>query len=804
MGIFDFVSDVFDFVGDVFGEVVSWFVDIPEPPNYEDNYRGVLLNKQSNLAQIPVVYGQRQVGGTRVFVETSGTDNEYLYICLVLCEGEIQAIGDIYINDILSTDSRFSGLVSIDKKLGSDAQAVSSVLLNAPSWTSDHTLKGVAYLGMRFKWNRDVFGSIPEVKAVVQGRKCYIPWTTGTEYTTNPAICMLDYMTNSRYGKGLSLNDIDLDSFETAADICDGQVVEYTGGGYVDLFSCNAVIDTSKNIIENVKVLLSGMQGLLTYSQGKYKLIVENQGTASYAFTEDNILGGITINGEKKRDRFNRVIATFANPEKNWQQDQIEYPEAGSATYTTLLAEDNGFELEKRAALETVTNVYQARNLAYTILYKSRNGIRASFLATVDALQLEVGDIVSVTHSSPGWSAKPFRITGLSLQPDGNVGVTLQEHQNSVYVWNEGDEVPVYADTNLPDPFQVTAVDVNTVSVASSEAINDNGSSTQRFLVSWTEPSDEFITEYVVQYKESSSASWNGEVKTDSSPIYISGIQSGVAYNVRVKALNAIGVSSVWATLASAVTAANLTTEAGGGNVTYYQNTAPTGDITEGDLWFDTDDDNKPYRWNGSSWISVRDGGIAQAISDAAGAQATADGKVTTFYQNSAPTADGIGDLWIDTDDNNKLYRWSGSAWINVQDGQIATAISDAATAQATADGKIVTFYQTGAPSGASVGDIWFDTDDSNKVYRYNGSSWVAASGTLFGKDEVSENEINLTNDKLADITTDLGTINAGTVNVGSGGVNIRSASSGSRIQITANRLEVYDGTTLRVRIGEL
>jgi hypothetical protein len=434
-------------------------------------------------------------------------------------------------------------------------------------------------------------------------------------------------------------------------------------------------------------------------------------------------------------------------------------------------------------------------------------------LATVDALQLEVGDIVSVTHSSPGWSAKPFRITGLSLQPDGNVGVTLQEHQNSVYVWNEGDEVPVYADTTLPDPFQVTAVDVNTVSVASSEAINDNGSSTQRFLVSWTEPSDEFITEYVVQYKESSSASWNGEVKTDSSPIYISGIQSGVAYNVRVKALNAIGVSSAWATLASAVTAANLTTEAGGGNVTYYQNTAPTGDITEGDLWFDTDDDNKPYRWNGSSWISVRDGGIAQAISDAAGAQATADGKVTTFYQNSAPTADGIGDLWIDTDDNNKLYRWSGSAWINVQDGQIATAISDAATAQATADGKIVTFYQTGAPSGASVGDIWFDTDDSNKVYRYNGSSWVAASGTLFGKDEVSENEINLTNDKLADITTDLGAITAGSLNIGSGKFvvdssgtcTIKSAASGERLEITNDTIKVYDSAgTLRVLIGDL
>ena len=80
MGIFDFVSDAFDFVGDVFGEVISWFVEIPEPPTYEDNYRGTLLNKQSNLAQIPVIYGRRKIGGTRVFVETSGTDNEYLYL----------------------------------------------------------------------------------------------------------------------------------------------------------------------------------------------------------------------------------------------------------------------------------------------------------------------------------------------------------------------------------------------------------------------------------------------------------------------------------------------------------------------------------------------------------------------------------------------------------------------------------------------------------------------------------------------------------------------------------------------------
>ena len=58
-----------------------------------DNFeKGILLNKQSNDASIPVIYGERLVGGTRVFVETSGTDNQYLYIALVLCEGEIEDI----------------------------------------------------------------------------------------------------------------------------------------------------------------------------------------------------------------------------------------------------------------------------------------------------------------------------------------------------------------------------------------------------------------------------------------------------------------------------------------------------------------------------------------------------------------------------------------------------------------------------------------------------------------------------------------------------------------------------------------
>lgn len=115
------------------------------------------------------------------------------------------------------------------------------------------------------------------------------------------------------------------------------------------------------------------------------------------------------------------------------------------------------------------------------------------------------------------------------------------------------------------------------------------------------------------------------------------------------------------------------------------------------------------------------------AISDA---EAAADGKIVSFFQTSAPTAQGVGDIWFDTDDGNKMYRWNGSSWGAAQDTLITTAISDAADAQATADGKVNTFFQDSAPTPEAVGDLWFETDANNAVWRWNGSSWVLAADT--------------------------------------------------------------------------
>lgn len=249
------VKSVVNVFTSVVGEVISWFIPIPDQPNLDNEARGALVNKQSNIESIPVIYGQRRVGGTIVFVETSGTNNTYLYLCLILCEGEVEEIGDIYIDDVLlDASSRHNSYVSIDKKLGTDAQTVSTILNEAPSWGSTDTLNGIAYLGVKLTYNQDVFNGIPTINAIVKGRKVYDPRSSTTVYSNNPALCLRDYLVNDRYGKGLPSSVIDDASFILAANDCDVDVDSYDGGPSVKAFSCNAVLLTNNSLFNNVKL----------------------------------------------------------------------------------------------------------------------------------------------------------------------------------------------------------------------------------------------------------------------------------------------------------------------------------------------------------------------------------------------------------------------------------------------------------------------------------------------------------------------------------------------------------------------
>jgi hypothetical protein len=65
------------------------------------------------------------------------------------------------------------------------------------------------------------------------------------------------------------------------------------------------------------------------------------------------------------------------------------------------------------------------------------------------------------------------------------------------------------------------------------------------------------------------------------------------------------------------------------------------------------------------------------ANTNAGNALTAANSKIKSYYQNDAPTGGTYvtGDLWFDLNDQNKAYRWDGSSWVSVQDTKITNAL---------------------------------------------------------------------------------------------------------------------------------
>lgn len=173
----------------------------------------------------------------------------------------------------------------------------------------------------------------------------------------------------------------------------------------------------------------------------------------------------------------------------------------------------------------------------------------------------------------------------------------------------------------------------------------------------------------------------------------------------------------------SAVTARRVTAlyAAFGGITPVYESPNPPAEPLEVDaLWVDTDDNYAVYRWDGAAWVPHTAGYHSQtqaAISDEALARSTADDALTSqvntalsianskaqiFRQPTEPPTNAPnlseGDLWYDTDDSNRPYVWDGTAWVDVRDGEIAAnfaAIQSESTTRANADSALASDIST-------------------------------------------------------------------------------------------------------------
>jgi len=606
----DVVDDVFDAVVDAFDEVVDflfgWLIpDMPDMSDFEKMLQGdgILVNKRNSNDPLPVVYGTRRLGGNIVFLGTS-SDNQFLYVVLAMCEGQVARFTELYIDDVLyatytGSDSSYgtaqtiSSLASASTSVptntsnltietdhpvysgteeeegvetthyltnfaffngtddGLNATALTGMSeLSSLGWTASHNGKGIAHAVFKFKYNSDAFNGIPKINFVIKGKLVNTNLSGSTyAYSANPAYVLYDYLTSTRYGKGLSASDINATAFTTAAGICNTSVTPYTGASSEALFECHTALGNKTKLIDNVKKILSSMRSFFTFSGGLYTIKVEGTGSSVLSITEDMIIGGIKVQGESKQKKYNRVIARFDNAEKNFQPDEAIYPPSdetnvgASYKYATMLANDNDEELHFEMSMPCTVSPYQAEDMAELVLKRSRAGLQISFNATSEAQNLIVGDIFQITHSGMGFSTSNFICMGITLQNNGSVGVKGLEYSADAYTYNTKLQTASQPTTFLPDPKTVNAPVISSVT---SEAVNvTEGNLNVIMTVTLRNTPDFFVDKYEVVYKKSTDSIYKS-AGISSSTVRDIPIESGVTYNVKARAINSLNYKSAY------------------------------------------------------------------------------------------------------------------------------------------------------------------------------------------------------------------------------------------------------------------
>jgi hypothetical protein len=533
---------------------------------------GILINDAVTVTSIPIIYGARRVGGKRVFVGNSGEDNKFIHMAMVLSEGEIYGITDIYFNNVKiasasgvadgaivtsyaakipdpqdptqEKDNPYTSKTQIYVHYGTDAQTVDTNLQTAVGntiWTNDHRLRGISYIYVRLEYDKDVFGGLPDITCDILGKKIR-KYTTPTAFETaaatngnanNPAWVLLDYLTNSRYGRGIDYADIDLQSFIDAADYCDDNIT--ISGNTFNRFLVNGHLDPDSTLYSNIKDILASCAGFLVFTGGKYRLLIDKVvpvGEIDFEFTEDNIIGGISITLGSKTTRYNKIKINYFDPQKDWS------PNISILEDATYRAEDDNQVLEREIELPLVSDFNRAQFIARLFLNQSRFGTAVTFTGAPSALVCSVGDVVYVSHPTPGWVRKPFRIISMSLKDSGEVDISAIEYADEMYsITTLPTQVTKRNYSNFSSSFftpVASTVPAPTNLVVTNTPINGLPAMT----VSFTAPSAADIIDYIIEYQE------NGNVQqqvTTSTTTLITGLKNQVTYTVRVYSRNSQG-----------------------------------------------------------------------------------------------------------------------------------------------------------------------------------------------------------------------------------------------------------------------
>lgn len=438
-----------------------------KPPQQQDNGTRQQIPPSADNT-IPVVYGNAWLGGTFVDAVLS-TDSKTMYYVLVI--SNISPNGQFtfdrtkfYYGDRLvtfdGTDqtkvvSLTDGAGNVDSKISGNlyinlyTSTAGGTITSANGASAPSTVMGGADITAALRWpasGRQMNGlafAIVKVNYNTQaGSTGLQPVTFYCSHTLNgtgvakPGDVIYDYLTSTVYGGAIPAANVNTTAC-TALNTYSDQLITYipyTGGSNTQArYRINGVINTGETILNNIDKICTACDSWISYetASGQWTPIINRDAATAFAFNDSNIMGEIRVSATDITQSINQIEVSFPNKDNKDQPDYVYLKTPAGLLYP------NEPVNKYSGSFDLVNDSVQAQYLANRVLEQAREDLIVSFNTAYPGIQVNVGDVVSVTNDAYGWSAKLFRVmrvTEIGI-PDGGLGAQFEliEYNAAVY-----------------------------------------------------------------------------------------------------------------------------------------------------------------------------------------------------------------------------------------------------------------------------------------------------------------------------------------------------------------------------------
>ena len=343
---------------------------------------------------------------------------------------------------------------------------VISAANGAPSgqeWpTTGRQMNGLAFAIVQLVYNQNAPGT-----TALQPVTFYVSHYLNSAGCAKPGDVWYDYITNPVYGGAVDPSFVSSAS-ATALNTYSDQLISYTpsGGGTASQsrYRFNGVLDTGQTVLANIDLMMICCDCWQGYqaATGYWQVVINQSISPSFAFDDNNIVGSITVGELDITQMVNQIEAKFNDSTNRDQAGYVNLQTPANLVYQNEPV--NKFTV----SYDLINNSVTAQYLANRTLEQNRLDLIVSFSTNYTGIQVNAGDVVTVTNSYYGWTNQQFRVMQVkeASLPDGTLGAAFQliAYDANVYATADITQYHPTPNSGLASPIYFSALAAPTIS----------------------------------------------------------------------------------------------------------------------------------------------------------------------------------------------------------------------------------------------------------------------------------------------------------------------------------------------------